>query len=290
MERRQYHFDNIYQDMTTVVGPYILYQLGDLSVQPGYDGGEHVQRVHEITYVVSGRGKMWIGDECTELRPRMVAVNRIGDRHRICADSIEGLRFFYLGFSFAERNQSESTQLIERFFRQPSDRFVSDAPDLQDAFIAFFSELLLRDAMSDVMAEACMQRIVCGTWRLFTRKDPAHYRFGLPRTADESLVYDVVHHIDHQAGEPGLLSGLGEKFGYSYAHIARQFARVTGRSLRDYYSQRRFELACEHLRGGASVTAVSERMGYKSIHAFSNAFKKHLGESPSAYLKRIENH
>lgn len=286
LERIQYHFDNLYQDMTMVLGPYVLFQLGDLSCNPGYEVPAHVQSVHEISYIVSGRGQMWIDDQCISLKPHMLVLNRIGDRHRIQADRLEGLRYFYLGFSFSPFAATDSSRMLETFFRCTVNRVMDEAQDLQDAFIAFFTELLTRDAVSEVMLEACMHRVVCGAWRLFTQGVSTVYRFGIARTVDRDLVCDVVHYIDNQACEPGLLGRISEKFGYSYKHIARRFALITGQSLRSYYSQRRFEIACGHLKNGSSVTEVAELMGYKSIHAFSNAFKKHLGTSPSDYLRQ----
>ena len=47
--RARYHFDNTYPGMRRTVGPFILYQAGDLSCEPGYEVGEHVQRVAEMT-------------------------------------------------------------------------------------------------------------------------------------------------------------------------------------------------------------------------------------------------
>ena len=58
-------------------------------------------------------------------------------------------------------------------------------------------------------------------------------------TMDTNLAYEVVHYIDSHAEEGGLLSTLSREFGYSYDHISRRFAHVTGESLRDYYNRRR---------------------------------------------------
>ena len=51
----------------------------------------------------------------------------------------------------------------------------------------------------------------------------------------------------------------------------------------------RHRRACELLRSGMTVTAVSERMGYSSIHVFSKSFAYREGMSPSEYAKNIKN-
>ena len=69
------------------------------------------------------------------------------------------------------------------------------------------------------------------------------------------------------------LSALSAEFGYSYTHIAQKFSAFTGESLKSYHTKRRFEKSNEYLRQGYSVTKVAELMGFKSIHAFSRAYK-----------------
>lgn len=61
-----------------------------------------------------------------------------------------------------------------------------------------------------------------------------------------------------------------------------------GENLMSYYSKRRFEKAKERIAKGLSITNVSEKMGYKSIHAFSRAFKNYVGMTPTDYRKWVE--
>ena len=60
-----------------------------------------------------------------------------------------------------------------------------------------------------------------------------------------------------------------------------------GLSLKEYFLMSRHRRACELLKGGMSVTAVAERMGYSSIHVFSKSFTSREGLSPSEYVKKI---
>lgn len=36
LNRAKFHFDTIYGDMNVTIGPYLLYQAGDLCCEPGY--------------------------------------------------------------------------------------------------------------------------------------------------------------------------------------------------------------------------------------------------------------
>ena len=283
MVRSRYHFDNIYSEPNKI-GSYILYQIGDLYCNPGYQVPEHEQTVHEITYVVSGSGLCRTNGTETSLKPGMLYLNSIQDRHYIEASTDQPLRFFYLGFCFVESVSGPMAKL-KAFFENPDVRFQQNTLSIQDAFIGMFSQLISRDGFSDILMESYMHQIICNTYRVFHHKAQYTYFFNQGNGADEQLVYDVVHYLDRQVGGIDKLSQLGDEFGYSYDYLSQKFSKVMGCSLKAHYTARRFERAQTYLSQGMSVTTVSELMGYKSIHAFSNAFKKQFGLSPSNFQK-----
>lgn len=285
MIRARYHFDKISAELNKV-GPYMLYQVGDLYFSPGYEVPEHKQIVHEITYVVSGTGISRTNGIETELKPGMIYLNSIRDIHSIETSEDQPLRIFYLGFSFAEPINSAAVGKLKVFFENPHPRFTENTLSIRDAFIGMFSQLIYRDAFSDMLTESYMQQIICNTYRLFHKNAQYTYFINQGHGVDEQLVYDVVHYLDTQIGEIDKLASLGDEFGYSYDYLSQKFSKVTGQGLKAYYTARRFEKAKEYLMQGLSVTTVSELMGYKSIHAFSNAFKKEFGISPSDYQKQ----
>jgi len=288
--RPKYHFDNRYGEVRAQGGMYVLDQICDLNCTPGMQIPEHVQRVHEITYIVSGGGTLWVNDEKISLKPRMAVINRQGDRHKILACADEALRYFCLGFQFRDSFPQGEIQPVKHFFESPGPSVLMEAEDMQEAFISLFDEILIRDELTDVMLESCMNRIICKAYRSLTRPQRTGYHLSGKKGADENLIYEVVHYIDGHAQEPGLLSTISREFCYCYDYLARKFTAVMGENMRNYYHIRRFEKACEYLRSGLSVTAVSEMMGYKSIHAFSNAFKKRVGISPGEYLHQLLEH
>ena len=285
--RARYHFDNTYPGMRRTVGPFILYQAGDLSCEPGYEVGEHVQRVAEITCVVSGGGAAETDGERTPLRPGTLYLNGMGERHNIVAGN-EGLRFFYLGFLFAGEGDTDALRQMRAFFLRPAPRCMEGAPAVQDAFLGLLSQLACRDAFSDMLLESYITQILCGVYRLFHRQAQYTYFVDEARGADDRLIAAMMQHIDARLGDPRCLSSLAAEFGYSYVHLSRRFLSATGRTLKSYYDSRLFERACARLAAGMRVTAVAELMGYRSIASFSGAFKKHCGMSPTEYQRRYQ--
>jgi AraC-like DNA-binding protein len=72
----------------------------------------------------------------------------------------------------------------------------------------------------------------------------------------------------------------------TYATFRRRFTRRMGIPPHAYQLQQRINLACG-LLDRLSVKVVAFRLGYKNESAFSKQFKKVVGQSPSAFRRRI---
>ena len=288
MNRAKFHFDNTYASMDMLYGPYILYQIGDLSCEPGYQTFEHEQSVYEITYVLSGSGSFHVDSHTYGMEKGDLLITRKGEMHNIVSSESDPLRYFYLGFDFSEPVRSEHVFQLKRFFDQSGEVKVSNSRGVQEPFMKILSEFISDDVLSNLLIEAYMHEIICGVYQIFSRRYYRSYLLSGSNNADEKLVYDVINYIDVNLESMENLSALSSAFGYSYTHIAQKFSALTGESLKAYHTKRRFEKANEYLREGYSVTKVAELMGFKSIHAFSRAYKKYVGIAPREYKKREE--
>ncbi|WP_418565801.1 AraC family transcriptional regulator [Hominenteromicrobium sp.] len=288
VNRAKFHFDNTYAGMDMLYGPYVLYQIGDLSCEAGYQTFEHEQAVYEITYVLSGTGAFYVDDTVYTMQKGDLLLVRKGQMHNIISAEIEPLRFFYLGFDFVEPIVNEKIAQLKSFFDTNEQVQFHNAVSLQDTFMRVLSEFISDDVLSNLLIEAYMQEIICGVYRIFSRKFYKNYLLSGSNNSDEKLVYDVINYIDVHLESMENLSALSAEFGYSYTHIAQKFSAFTGESLKSYHTKRRFEKSNEYLRQGYSVTKVAELMGFKLIHAFSRAYKKYVGMAPREYKKWAE--
>lgn len=83
------------------------------------------------------------------------------------------------------------------------------------------------------------------------------------------------------------LESLAREAGLSRTALAERFTEFVGQPPMQYLTNWRMQLAATHLRSGTdSIALVAERVGYESEAAFSRAFKRALGEPPSAWRKR----
>jgi AraC-like DNA-binding protein len=71
-------------------------------------------------------------------------------------------------------------------------------------------------------------------------------------------------------------------------HLLRSFRDVFGETPHEYLTRVRVEKA-RHLLAvtGRSVTDVCFDVGFTSLGSFSTLFKRHVGESPAAFRRRV---
>ncbi len=85
------------------------------------------------------------------------------------------------------------------------------------------------------------------------------------------------------------LKSLAEKLEANANTVSKLINSETGTNFNDYINQKRVELAKTRLMDAdfkhLTVEAIGQTVGFKSKSAFYNAFKKHVGQSPLAFVK-----
>lgn len=82
------------------------------------------------------------------------------------------------------------------------------------------------------------------------------------------------------------IASLAREAGLSRAAFAARFAKTLGVPPMEYLLRWRMALAKDLLqREGVSLTAVADAIGYQSASAFSTAFSRAVGQSPSAFAR-----
>ena len=94
----------------------------------------------------------------------------------------------------------------------------------------------------------------------------------------------IRHYLLENYSSEITLEGLCFLFRTNKTALCREFKREYGKTVREYLSELRISEAKRLLREGRlSVTDISERLGFESIHYFSRAFKSAVGITPTEY-------
>jgi AraC-like DNA-binding protein len=106
----------------------------------------------------------------------------------------------------------------------------------------------------------------------------------LPEPADTRLQRVTAALKRHPADERGLAAWAATA-GASARTLTRLFLAETGMTFRQWRRQLRFTVAIERLARREPVTGVALDLGYSSVSAFIDAFRKSFGVTPYRYFR-----
>lgn len=280
-----FHFDYSYFLNPQTLGPIILFQVGDLSCQGGHIVPEHRQYCYEISYIVSGKGYFDINQKSYFVQKGDIILNRPNELHRCRADEKEPFRYFYMGFNFAKNiGEGDGLAPIKKVFDSVKHPIVQDRIGIDTPFVKIFNEFIHLEKYSSHMIEMYLRQIIILAYRSFYVDWSVKDYSNIEADKSKHLVYRAINYIDTHLFDITELTEVAEALHYSYSYLSRIFAKEVGMTMRDYFNQKRFEKAVQWLKDGElNVTQVAEKLQYKSIHAFSKAFRKHFGVSPTEY-------
>jgi len=283
METVRFHFDNLFFNDPLELGPYRLRQAGDLAADRGFRCERHRQKWHELSYILSGTAEFVCDDEAVKVKQGDLIFNSRGSFHTISGSVEEPMRYTYIAFEIADCSRQEERWLSDFYDSLASCKVAADSA-ISGAFMEILENFLNRDAFFTRLTEDALRRLLVCAMRAFSGSSR---RVRIPEGhGDKSgLLSGICRSIDADPDNIHILSELPERLGYSYSYLSGLFSKAMGMSMRQYYQMRRHEQACTLLRAGHSVTAVAEKQGYGSVHAFSHAFAARQGVPPSIYIK-----
>ena len=88
--------------------------------------------------------------------------------------------------------------------------------------------------------------------------------------------------------EPLTVAEICQQFSMSRSSLQLLFKNAVGQSPKRFINDMKLEKSRQMLRENKyTVSEISLKLGYSSIHYFSNAFNQRYHISPSEYAKRI---
>jgi AraC-like DNA-binding protein len=109
----------------------------------------------------------------------------------------------------------------------------------------------------------------------------------LPMARDERVLR-VMDALIADPGDNRDLASWGELAGASGRNLARLFVAQTGMTFGAWRRRLLMQQAIDRLDRGDAVTGIAFDLGYRSLSAFVEMFRKELGGSPRQYLKKEE--
>ena len=104
----------------------------------------------------------------------------------------------------------------------------------------------------------------------------------------DELFEQVIAYVESKLYEPLTIAEICQQFSLSRSSLQLLFKSAVNQSPKKYISDMKLEKSCQMLRENKyTVSEIALKLGYSSIHYFSNAFNQKYHISPSEYAKRI---
>ena len=104
----------------------------------------------------------------------------------------------------------------------------------------------------------------------------------------EELFDRILEYVHSKIYEPLTVADICQQFSLSRSTLQLLFKNAANQSPKKYISDMKLEKSCQMLRENKyTISEISLKLGYSSIHYFSNAFNQKYHISPSEYAKRI---
>ena len=262
-------------------GQILLYQLGEQICTEGSEITPHKQVCYELTYILAGSGIVQTNGTMIPVSQSDCVLSFPSDRHAIYASPNESMRFAFAGFGPGEGETVRTLlERLQEMFYQTDQRKTRIA-QMEDHFFEIFSELNELETFGPQM----IGLKICQLLIEFIRNcaPPATEAYRQKITHSSMLAYQIQNYIANHIYDLKNLSELSEIFHYDYQYIAKCFKAVTGMTLNRFYGNKKIQLARRLLEQNLSITEISEKLGYSSIHVFTRSFKNGTGITPSDY-------
>ncbi len=285
MENR-YHFNNDFGILRDC-GTLLLKQVGEMLCGAGAGSPEHAQTFAEVTFAASGRGVCRTDGVAAAIGPGDCYLSFPGETHEIVSDASDPLRYYFFAYAPAgDEDVAFLTEALRARHSAPDKRILHDE-GLEMPLRKMCGEVGSADAFSDKMIGLYGKELLIRLYRA-----GADGRSGddfAQEIPDKSiLVYRIVRYMDDHLLSMTSVSELAGAFNFSYQYLSAVFSSVMGCTIRDYFLTRKMKYACRMLTETAlTVTQISERLNYASIHIFSRRFHRMFGVSPLEYRRRF---
>lgn len=239
-----------------------------------------------------------------------------------------GAEIFYIDRGVLHLKFSETTQLLleqgdmcivppHQFhhYRAEKDKapniftvhFFTDALDLNDIYLVkltltdkereIMASLIAESYQNDIFTQDILKNLIFVFIFTLLRRVHSGHAGNESTVQKPEINYNLWHiqveeakkYITDNIAEPATLDEIADKLHVSSSHLSHIFTKIEKCGVLEYTQAERLILAKDLLRNSPlSVTDISRRTGFSTIHYFSSWFKKKTGFKPTEYIKSLQ--
>lgn len=279
IDSKLYSFESLFIDNLLRLPVGDIYQIAELSVVRDGEIPEHTQICDEITYAISGKAKVYSGDECASLSGGQLHYIKKGRPHKIVAEPDSNFRYICVGFVPNEKNEMLRAYTDE--MKNKNSCIINDDGNIRVLCELLINETYKKDSQSNNMISLCLMQILIHLYRLSSNEQKS---FFVGEKGSGFTVYHILRYIDREYLNITSVKDISNKMSYSEYYISHLFKEKIGISIKEYITDKKMKNAAVLLTtSNLTIGEVSEHLNFSTEHTFRQAFKKHHGVSPREY-------
>ena len=243
-----------------------------------YSFGPTVRDNYVLHFIVDGKGKFIIDGITAQLKTGDMFILPKGKVAFYQADGEHPWTYLWVGFSGSKaENILSKTQLLDHYFCHST--LESKVLDQIVKLTQFRDQKL--DDVTELQLTAELYKLLAFLMKEFPSKAMSDSSILI-----QNYIKQAKKIIHTQYGNPLKISDIAKKLNLNRSYLYKIFKEETGYSLKDYLIQIRMEKSADLLTSTTfHISEIANAVGFPDALAFSKAFKKHFGQSPSHYRK-----
>lgn len=233
--------------------------FGEERCNPLHSFGPVVRGHYLIHYVVSGKGTLYLDGKEYHIKEKQAFLIKPDDIAKYIADENDPWYYIWVGFL-----GKKATDF---------DNLTSPVIDIETELFLQMREI---EFLNNTMEEFIAGKLFLYHSLLFDFKKSSDY------------VSRVMNYIDAYYSAPDCtVSKIADTINLEKHYLARIFKKGTGKTVKEYITEKRMKKATELLKKGYDVKTVSLISGYNDQFSFSKAYKTYMGVAPLNMKRKI---
>ena len=247
--------------------------------------GKHAHlNLFELTVATDGVGSIFTNGKTVPIKGGDIFLSFPGDIHGITSNEEAPLKYDFCAFYPLDPDLINELEEVMRNYTDAEQRLLKDER-IEFLLGNALAEINHPSRFSETLLEAILTQITLYVIEGFrSLPGPASKK---TVGAREELCYQIMNYVDTHIYSIKSLSELSDVFSYNYSYLSDLFHKVTKESLKNYYQNRRLEVAKKLIQeNNLSISQIAELLHYSSIYTFSRAFKEKYGKAPVHFKTR----
>lgn len=252
--------------------------------QPAFDFFWHYHPEYELTFIESGAGKRYVGNNISAFQEGDLVLLGPGLPHTWCGNA---------GHKCIAHIVQFRPSVMETFRTLPEFREISQLcghaekglvfkPGKNRKVLTLVRDLQRTSGPQQVIVFLQLFNILCTLPRQVISEKEPHYRPG----KTDNREFRTMHYIQRNWNKDLSIPGISKQLGLTDTAFCHFFKRMTGKTFSDIVNDIRVTQACNMLLDGDDpIPVTASRCGFRNLSYFNRVFRKKTGVTPFAFRK-----